>query len=509
MEDCRSRGIRADSKLSLMGMNAQDSPVSFLLDRIAINRGQEKAVVIGLGALLAVCTLVAAFFDEVPAAVKMFRGMLPVCFWFYALWVMWIFPTSICWYYASLHQSLLLKERYEDLLGSSLTPRVLVDQIAYFSLRKCLLEIMMPMARLGCALALCHILGKEQSVDAFLSSLGYGAYMLGASAAFLLPLTYLCQHWSVLMHFQRNLTSCCQVVGLFGLCVFGFGLSESSHPWLTLFVGWVVAVVAFRYLAIWVSREVPWLKQLGGSQRRLMRFRNNRWIFSWSENPVICRERARQSRQVPFGPLGAMAFDLPMAGLFGLAILAVGLSSSSYDHLWIFGVPLALIQTMRGARNASLATVSEVVHRTLEATSLTSLTAAVFQRGWLELVAVPLLVENGLVALCLGGFGWASWNEENAIGFSTVLLLLLLGPLVGAILGFYVSCTASLEAQKTKASNVSGSLIALFFGSTIVIAAQPLLGFCVMCGGAVLGVYYCFRRGRSFLEGSQGGSVTR
>jgi hypothetical protein len=504
MQDCRSRVIRADSKLSLMGMNVQDSPVSFLLDRIAINRGQEKAVAICLGTVLAVCSLLAAFFSDGLAAVELFRRMLPVCYWFYALWALWFFPMSICWYYASLHQSLLLKERYQDLLGSSLTPRLLVDQIAYFTIRKCFLETLKPMARLGCALALCHILGKTQSLDAFLWSLRYSLYLLGGSAVFLLPVTYLCQHWSVLMHFQRNLTSICQVVGLFGLCVFGFGLSESSHPWLSLFVGWVVAVVAFRYLAIWVAQEVPRLQQLGGSQRRLMRFRNNHWILSWSENPVIFRERARQSRQVPFGPLGAVVFDLPMVSFFGLMVVAIGISGSSYDNLWIFGVPLGIVQTMRAARSSSLAAVSEVVHRTLEATSLTSLTAAVFQRGWLELVAVPLLIENILVIVCLGGFGLAchGWNELTTIGLNFTVLLLLLGPLFGAIIGFYVSCAANLELQKTKASNVSGSLIGLFFGSAITMAVQPALGLCAFCAGLLLATFYCFRGGRQFLEGN-------
>lgn len=504
MNKSPSRLTGLDVKFNLMQNAGTDSPVSFLLDRLPINGGQDKTILRGLSALVAVCFLLTSFFNGPLVGVELLRMMLPACFGFYALWTLLIFPLTICWACASLHQSLLLKERYDDLLGCTLTCQEFVDQVALNTLKRCVRESVKPIARVGLALVLCVILSKTPTTEAFLWSLHGCLSLLVISVILLLPLSYLCQHRSVLIHFQRNLTSLCQILGFLGLGLFAYFVSQSPQPWLTLALGWSFSIVMFRRLAIWVSQEVPRLRQLSGSQRRLLRFRSNGWIFSWSENPVIFRERARQSRQVPFGPLGAIVFDLPMVSLFWLGIFAFGVSSGAYGYFWIFGVPLAIIQIMRAARSSSLATVSEVVHRTLEATSLTSLTASVFQRGWIELVAVPLLVENLLIGLSLGAFSLACphWNDGTAVGLSISMVLLLLGPLFGAIVGFYVSCSPSLECQKSKSSSVTGGLVALFFLAMFATAMTPALGFGLFSGGGLLGVAYCFHAGKLFLEGS-------
>jgi hypothetical protein len=504
MDNSVSRGVGLGVKLNQMAIGTTDSPVSFLLDRLEFNRGLDKTISLGLGTVIAVCCLLTAFFSGGLVAVDLFRLMLPTCFGFYALWTLLFLPLSICWSCASLHQSLLLKERYDDLLGCSLTCQEFVDQIALNTLKRCARESLKPIARLGLALVFCTLFGKTPAVDAFLWSLRACMCLLGASTALLLPLSYLCQHWSVLIHFRRNLTSLCQVFGFIGLGLFGFLVFASPLPWLTLGLGWSLSIVVFRRLAIWVCQEVPRLKRLGDTQRRLLRFRNNPWIVSWSENPVIFRERARQSRQVPLGPLGAIVFDLPMLSLFWLAILVFGVSNETYGHFWIFGVPLAIIQIMRAARSSSLATVSEVVHRTLEATSLTSLTASVFQRGWIELVALPLLVENVLIVLTIGWFSLACplWNDGTVPGLSISVVLLVLGPLMGAIVGFYVSCSANLEFQKKKSSQITGCLMALFFLSMLATVMGPLYGFGLFISGVVFGVADCFRGARLFLEGT-------
>lgn len=447
------------------------------------------------------------------------------------------------WYYFRFEVSLLTSLRrgrcLEDLLCAGLEPRGIVDTLATHSVRA-IVKLAVPalLVLLPCVLAF--------PVEHRPLALGLGLAWLPATLALFWVGSYVTQFliaWS-----RRGEGTSVPQVGLalllFGVPL-GLGLAASNfwgrQEW-ALAAGLGVSAVIFltvasRGLAIWALQNASTVDKLNEQGPLAGSGRRNRWVRSWSENPIVARERCRHASATPGGLAGvvagrALAMALP-------ALWAVGLTLVSPEELptMLWGGLAALVALMflRGAQRTLGAVVGERERGTWEALLQTGISAPTFTAGWVQVAALPLLVEclPGLAVMLAAAVMLPHGLAESA-GLAVVFgamgaLCLLLAPAVGALVGLGLSARSGSHREagsRLVLACLSGLLawLALWGIGTILVdelgsfgvvdtadgwyvafvqRTMPLAAFLtVLLGGAALSAQGVSRRLQSVLAGA-------
>lgn len=366
---------------------------------------------------------------------------------------------------AALHASLHSGRCYQEILGTLIRPGEILDQIAYHCTRTFLVASA-PWA-LGYAL-MWALLSREPAHVLIL----FVSWLVGSSL-FVWSTSYLAQQFTIVnsqfkggfitsvgetaVGLAVSTPSCvCFLVSLVALMM-------NNIP--VFWVGFLAYVGVTAALPRWVAaaaiEKLPHLcekvSQLGRSWFR----GRNRWVFNWSSNPIVVRERQRDSGRIPGGFLGALILQGPLAclTLVGLWLLQPAMATSRTDDDGVFFTYFILIlggmiQLSRACRRSCGAIVGEVEKQTLESMQNTQMQAREYIRGWLEVTAVPLTLENlAMVVLC-------SCLSSPPSLLATANFLFL--PWLGAAVGLASSCELRREAVVKRYSETSaGSVVGL------------------------------------------------
>jgi len=369
---------------------------------------------------------------------------------------------------AALHASLHSGRCYQEILGTLIRPGEILDQIAYHCTRTFLLASA-PWA-LGYAL-MWAVLSREPAHVLILC----GSWLVGSSL-FVWSTSYLAQQFTIVnsqfkggfitsvgetaVGLAVSTPSCvCFLVSLVALMM-------NNIP--VFWVGFLAYVGVTAALSRWVAaaaiEKLPHLcekvSQLGRSWFR----GRNRWVFNWSSNPIVVRERQRDSGRIPGGLLGALILQGPLACLtlvgFSMLLPAVAQSRHGDDYVLTYSLMglVGMIQLSRACRRSCGAIVGEVEKQTLESMQNTQLQAREYIRGWLEVAAVPLTLENLAILLCL-----CLLSPPSLVATANFLFL----PWLGAAVGLASSCELRREAAVKRYSETT---------------AGSLVGFGVICG---------------------------
>ncbi len=255
--------------------------------------------------------------------------------------------------------------------------------------------------------------------------------------------------------------------------VFPLGLAHLSRG------SAVLGVMVFIFSCIWVAT----ISRLGATmglaegdqvQRAITKVRKefltrNEAIQPWNDNPIVMRECARDSGQVPGGQMGAWvhynALALVAAALpTGVALVMIGGDSPRaetfvHPYGWYsLMVVFFVAQAARAAARISLAMTEEREKRTLESLAVTPMSIKEFVDGWAEVGWWRRVGESGRAAVCLAVLGWLCGVPTSII--FCLLPLLLLNPIVGAYLGFAVGVMAPNRQE-------SGGDVAVFLTSGV------------------------------------------
>lgn len=423
------------------------------------------------------------------------------------LYALLIRPLYTCWKFGSVYERLMSKGCLEDLLASQMRASDIVDEVAKLILRQAGGDLLRH--SLYCGLVVLVTLGVSHHHRA-MSHSNIWAGLTGVAVPTLLcpilffPLVFACQQWSILVHLNKNFASLIQLLQV---------AAGAALVWLAFYSvplaiwGWGAFIYCLRLLAIRAVRRAPELLEKRNKVQRVFRFRPNPWIWCWSENPIIFRERAKLARKVPFGLLGATVAQFPLLCL-GLALLSLGSLWRETELIVSCLVISVLIQFVRAFRYSSFAAVTEIEHKTLESTSLTALSAAHFRAGWFELVTRPLWLESGLllmatvmVTLKFGPSPSGGDAFEDVLGFAMLGFALWLAPLLGTVFGFYCSCSYNLDGQVARSRQLANYTIAGAFLTMFFSILTGVSGLLIPIAGTIIGASFCYRRSLSFLQG--------
>lgn len=367
---------------------------------------------------------------------------------------------------AAVHASLYGGRCYDEVLGSLLRPREIVDQIAFHSVTRCLRSNARWVALIA---GLWLLLMPGWFLHLVLAAVAW----FPVTAIFVLATSYLAQQLTI-YRAQLNkglagsfldsllalVTSAPMVLSLL------FAFFAVLCQYLTLAFAFslayvILGVVVSRALAIGGIERLPGASQtVQRLNRRWLGSRRNPWVFTWSQNPIVVRERARDAGRIPGHLLGALIFQAPLAstglfltGLFhyndALALSDVG---TFYGCLGLVGC----LQLLLASHRASGAIVGEVVSQTMEPMQNTRLHAREFLFGWLQVAAVPRVAENLVILIALYFLFGTSASPLTAIPYA---LAFLLTPIVGAALGLWASYAPSREkAAKAHSNLLTGTL---------------------------------------------------
>lgn len=400
---------------------------------------------------------------------------------------------------SAIHASLYGGRCYDEVLGTMISPREIVDQIAFHSVTRCLRSS-------APWVALIAGLWCLSAPQWFLQVLLFALAWFPVAAAFILPTSYLAQQLAIYNSQLKSGAASSLFDSVFALVTAGpmgllilSGLVALVLQYFTLVLAFALAYLVFgvlvsRALATTGIERLPKLNEsVQALSRKWLGVRRNPCVVSWSQNPIVVRERARDAGRIPGHFLGALIFQAPLffTGLL-FAWCFDGQEGAFRDDPGSFSTILilcGLVQFVLASRRASGAIVGEVVSQTIEPMQNTRLHAREFLFGWLQVAALPRMVENVLIFLPVYyAFGAASVPIGLAILSG---LLFVTTPVVGAALGLLASYAINREkAAKAHSDLMMTTLFGWFVVSTVgqfAISDVPLQDL----GGAWVGSYWC------------------
>lgn len=362
---------------------------------------------------------------------------------------------------ASIHASFFGGNCYQEILGTLLRPRDILDQIARHSIRQGLKQAA-PWA------ALSALLWTVLFPAIFLKVLLAVVLWAPVTALFIFGCTYQAQElaiWNSQLKDGALNSLGATFLGAVTVAPFviagiiaAFSLGNDDFATATgALVVVALTIPLCRYVCVLGIERLPHvrlkLQQLG---RKIVGHRRNPWVPTWSQNPIVVRERTRDASRMPGGLLGALAFQLPLFfGSLLLVLPALGDPQVSQDLYWFLIAVGSIIQSTRAGRRCTGAIVGEIENKTLESMLNTRLHAREYVRGWLEVATVPLLIENLLILVPI----LAVSSKANPYFLLVSTAIFLISPLVGASVGLYSSVAKNREQASRRFSEVAGTSV--------------------------------------------------
>lgn len=175
----------------------------------------------------------------------------------------------------------------------------------------------------------------------------------------------------------------------------------------------------------------------------------NRWVTSWSENPIVVRESWRRS-SVPGGLLGYVVLRFVSVALPVWWITTV-VDQRTRGVFWGGAFLLALFYAARAGQRTLGAVVGEREQATWDTLCQTGLALRTFIIGWVQVGSFPVLLEAIVPGVFGLGLAWAfpaavtpeSWSRQAssfesmllvAVGFAAGVVLVMTAALVGLAL---------------------------------------------------------------------------
>jgi len=229
-----------------------------------------------------------------------------------------------------------------------------------------------------------------------------------------------------------------------------------------------------RWLAVVGIEKLPRVRlrlQLLG--RRWTDFRN-RYLLCWSQNPIVVRELRRDARRLPFQAVGAWFYFFPLGTL--MVLLGAQLYGQTTGHdarlfsSWLI-LASSLISFATAGGRCSTAIAGEIESQSMEPLQNTRLRTEEFLSGWLQVGAVPRIVDGLMVVVaCQLTVGHVAWD---------CLPLVLVAPLAGAASG--LAC--SYASNRQTAARQRGEWVAvLVFGWLMLNGVLAMLNLTWMQG---------------------------
>lgn len=354
---------------------------------------------------------------------------------------------------AGVQAVFLRGDAHLEVVGTGLGADFIVDTVARHSFRSVVPKLGWPAAiMVFLSLLACRTQPDCQWVEVFTRAVGIGAaYWVGAGLA--VPwLSYLAQWHSAAEPAERMLQYFAVVMGvLAGAAVLAW--SYSLGPlWVvvTSILLYVGSLAFFRNEVIqcWLDKER--VRQTASAHRAASCQRpKNPWINCSSSNPIVYRESSKRARNIPFGLLGSLVSNLPVA----LAMVCIGylefFSGSDFylpgkfepSYFYLLAYLLCWIQIGRCSVRVAGALVTEAQQKTLEPLLSTELSWKDFYLGWREVGLQPIMQENVAISLGLGLVGYFTFKAPENIW----VWLSLCGYLyVGCWQGFHFGLHCSL-----------------------------------------------------------------
>ncbi|CAN0323596.1 unnamed protein product, partial [Phaeothamnion confervicola] len=262
---------------------------------------------------------------------------------------------------ASIHASFFGGNCYQEILGTLLRPRDILDQIARHSIRQGLKQSS-------------PWVGLSALLWTILCPVGFFKILLAVilwaplTALFIFGCTYMAQELAIWNSQLKD-----GLLNSLGAMVLG---SLTVAPFV------VAGLVAATCLC---NREYEAAATAALLGRKIVGHRRNPWVPIWSQNPIVVRERTRDASRMPGGLLGALVFQLPL--FFSTLLLMLPLACDAtvnHDLYWFLMVIGSIIQSTRAGRRCTGAIVGEIENKTLESMLNTRLHAREYVRGWLE-----------------------------------------------------------------------------------------------------------------------------
>ena len=374
---------------------------------------------------------------------------------------------------AGLHASLQGGNCYPEVLGTLLRPAEIIDQIAAHS-AKTYLKLALrwtPVFTAG------WLILQPASAGLILT---WALAWIPLSTLFVWTTSFLAQQFIIFQSQMQAAPGGSLGENLIGIAT---GLPLGLMGILAL-VGWFGALpklalggtVAYGLLCLMLNRRLAAvginrlphlrlrLQQLG---RRWTDFRN-RFLVAWTDNPIVVRELRRDARWLPLQMLGAWLYMFPMSSLIFL-IASRFPAMSAYEarlvNHWLI-LACALLSYGAASARCGMAIAAEVEAQSMEPLQNTRLRSEEFLWGWIQVGAVPRLVDGLLLCLvcqaCLGQLPIDS------------ALVLLVAPLAGAVLGLSSSYASSRQAAQRQRGEALALHIAGWLFLKVVLSALNL-----------------------------------
>jgi len=209
------------------------------------------------------------------------------------------------------------------------------------------------------------------------------------------------------------------------LLVAALGMGNGFLGLLTLLAG----IIAARSLAAdtldLTVREEP--ERPAGARWR------NRWVTSWSDNPIVVRESWRRS-SVPGGLAGYVALRFLSVAL-PLGWILLVFECRTRGVFWGGAFLLTLFYAARAGQRALSAVVGEREQATWDTLAQTGLSLRTFIVGWVQVASFPVLLESLTPAFFSLVLAWAfpaavtpeSWSQQASSWESMLLVTLGFG----------------------------------------------------------------------------------
>ena len=367
-----------------------------------------------------------------------------------SLGVILVVPIYSFYRVSSTLQSWIRQRVVEEMLGTGMTGRGILDSLAWYGTRWWL------MASLPGALASIALFPELRGP--WLPAAIAGYLLMGAAIAYLwLGMVA----WSSYPGGKAATTLVGPVVVLQLLpaaVVSELGLNPISLLAASLYMIFMGRLVAIYGLENWES-----LGQFDNKARRFIRRKMGARASKLSENPIAARESMR----------GMDAADLSIKLLTLGGFLLATVAALTTEGYWVFAflmVPVVLINSYMGAVEMSQMVTQETECSTLETVRSTPITSDDFLKGWLRAVVVPrwrdhaLLLLGVSVVMILMGDG-AHLGKGLVIAGACLSLVL---PLAGAYIG------ASIAGQAKTRGQISGQLL-MSLGAVALIGAPQVM----------------------------------
>ena len=452
-------------------------PIDYLLRTRTGRSGPDtfvrNTVLIGLIVWLALSGL--SFFAYHKVEVDVVRGFATGLLFLVTAVVMLTLPLRQVQKDAAVHTSFYGGRCYQEILGSLIRPREILDQIAWHSART-YVRTSTPWAALIAGL---WILAQPSLAVYFLQGL---LLWIPGSTLFVWATSYPAQQFAIYNSQARDglvaslgetLVRMVTAVPV-GLCLLVAWIALINGKYAVMagcLLGYLcLTMLMCRQVAATGIERLPDLRHKVSEFSRRWLGRRNRYVLAWSDNPIVVRERRRDAGRVPGQLLGALLWQFPLAGavllLAGSAFTEIRPAeyAGAIDGILILcgGVQMCL-----ASRRCSGAIVAEVESQTLESMQNTRLHARELVSGWLQVGTYPRLLESVVI---LAGLMLLS---DGAVAPSSALAFLL-APGLGAALGLAASCAANRQnASRAQSESMTLAVFGYFVLVFVYVVVRP------------------------------------